>query len=237
MPAPFDRDGLFAIYNATYGIADPNSNTTLTDDVTATIHFHAVQQATAWLQGDVGYRGSSGDDEHYWSTYAVRALIVAPYMDYTNSAEDVAFLTTGSSASQFSRLIIPRAQVYGFVIIVTFALSWSAGLLTWSLKSGIVQPNNSLYPEIDFASKCVQSAPERLFSRIPGQTNSVELVRGLGGLLAPLSNGTTFEVTKKLKGINIHTGAMRKSPMDLPHVILTTQGNQVDDLIVGLKYS
>ena len=224
------------MYNSTYGLADFNESTTRTDQVLSTIRYHAVEQATAWLQGDVGYKGSGGDEDHYWSTYAVRALIVAPYMDYTNSVSDPEFLTTGSTTSEFLRLVIPTAQIVGFAVIVVLSISWCSILLTWSLMAEIVQPNNSLYPEIDFGSKCVQSEHERMFSRDGEPRNSVEWVHGIGGLLAPLSNATTFEVAREIKGVSVHTGATRKSVMDLPHVILATGRSEVDDLRVGLNY-
>jgi hypothetical protein len=234
IPTTFDTAGLFKLYNATYGPVDFSAPTVRSTEVVSTIRYHAVQQATAFLEGDVGLKGAPGDDDHYWTSYAVRALIIEPYMDDTNPIADIAFLTTGSSANNFSRLVIPPAQMFGFLVIVLFILIWSLSLITWSLVSGVISPNNSLYPEIDFGSKCVQSEHERRFSR-QGE-RATAWIQGIGGLLAPLSNATSIEVARDLAGVTIHTGATRKSVMDLPHVILTTDVKEVDALVVGQKY-
>jgi hypothetical protein len=234
VPTAFDTTGLFELYNATYGLANFSSPTVISTEVVSTIRYHAVQQATAFLEGDVGFKGAAGDADHFWTSYAVRALIIEPYMDYTNTIADIAFLTAGSTANNFSRLVIPPAQMFGFLIIVLLILTWSFTLITWSLVSKVITPNNSLFPEIDFGSKCVQSEHERRFSR-RGE-RSIEWIQGIGGLLAPLSNATSIEVARDLAGVTIHTGATRKSIMDLPHVILTTDANEVDALVAGQKY-
>ena len=84
-PSAFDIDGLFMMYNATYGLADNSATVSTWGNATLTIRYYAIQQAKAFLQDDIAYNGASGDKEdNYWINYAMRTLIMVPYLVHTN---------------------------------------------------------------------------------------------------------------------------------------------------------
>lgn len=235
IPAAFDSTGLFIYYNATYGIADLNDNSVRTPAVVTTIKYHTVLQAAEFLKGDVGIGGAQGDEDQYWRNFAVMALIFEPYEDATNPITD-AFLTSASSAIQITCVIIPSRHLIGFGIITTISLLWWLTVIRWLVRSNVVTPNSSTYPEIDFASKCVQAEVERTVSRDVDEQGRIERIEGLSGVLMPLSNATSAGIVREITNVRIHLGSERRSVQTLPHIILTTNLKEVDDLVVGMNY-
>lgn len=227
MPEAFDIEGLLAIYNVTYGLANFSDSGIRTDTAITTIRYHAVEQATAWLKGNVGTRGAAGDQDHFWSSLAGRALLLWPLTDFTNPLSP-ADCTTGASARQFYRLSIQSSSVYGFLFIVLTILTWSAYTL-WSLSTGAMAPNSSLFPEIDFASKCVQFKDERSGNGNPDPNSGPDPVTGMN-LLIPLSNAESKGIINHLSGVTIYAGSAKKFGMNPPHVSLTTKREEVDEL-------
>jgi hypothetical protein len=217
--AAFDIDGLFHLYDAIYGLANLTDSSNITTNVTATIRYHTVEQATAWLMGNVGIGGLGGDVDHYWSSFAVRSLVIVPLMDFTNP-KTAEYLTTGSSAKQFYRLLIPKSSAYGFFGIVVVLLVWCGCCLL--VSPGVLAPNSSLFPEIDFGSKCVSST-NWAFSTV-------------GDALMPLSNATSKEVSRNLTGVSIYAGSTAADSLELPHVILATDSASINSLRKGVKY-
>lgn len=230
-PSPVDIESLFLIYDAFYGKANLSDSTGRTDDVLATIRYHAVQQTTAFLQGDVGIRGAGGDDDHYWAGLAVRSLLVVPLTDFTNP-KTVEQLVQGSSAVQFNRLVIQSGSLIGFALIVVIILGWSVFCLR--TISMAIAPNSSLYPEIDFGSKC--DLPEG--ADIVSEREPPELLetRTMGQVLFPLSNATNKTIIRQLSNATIYVGGFRRSPQSLPHVILATDRKGLEELRVGEYY-
>jgi hypothetical protein len=225
-PVNISITDLLAIYNATYGVADFNSSGR-TDEVVATIRYHAVQQATAWVQGNVGIRGAGGDDDHYWDVLAVRSLIIVPMMDFTNdkNADNIA---TASSAKQFYRLIIPSISVYGFLFLVLIITIWSASWLT--LTIGFIIPNNTLFPEIDFGSKSGYGNVS-----ISGEDNE-QMANSVGESLHSLSNCTSQVVIRELSDVTIYAGSTISSQHVLPHITLTTTREGLEELHYNTNY-
>lgn len=169
IPAPFDRQGLFTYYNAIYGIANLTDNTARTPEVVTTIRYHAVLQAAEFLAGDVGVNGAHwGDEDQYWRKFAVMSLIMEPYEDAINLITD-AFLTSASSAIELTRATIPSEHLIGFGIITTVSLVWWLTLMRWLVRSKIVTPNSSMYPEIWFRiEKCTSRKRRGRFERSRG---------------------------------------------------------------------
>ena len=201
-----------------------------TEAIVTTIRYHVLEQVTAWLKGNVGVRGAGGDQDHYWSSFAGRALLLWPLTDYTNSknSEDV---TTGASAKLFYRIVIKPSSVVGFLSIVSAILIWS-GCCLWSVSVGAVAPNSSLFPEIDFGSKCVQFEYEKSET----EEDASDVISDGMGVLFPLSNAESKDIVKELKGVNIYAGSARNTPAEFPHVILATKREEVNDLHVGIEY-
>jgi hypothetical protein len=226
-PANISISDLLAIYNATYGVANLSDTSTRTDEVLATIRYHAIQQATAWLNGDVGIRGAAGDDDHYWDEVAVRSLIILPIMDFTNN-KNADNLATASSAKQFYRLIIPSISVYGFLFLVLIITVWSASWLT--LTVGFIIPNNTLFPEIDFGSKCGYGNVST-----SGQDNE-QMANTVGESLRSLSNCTSQAVIMELSDITIYAGSTTSSPHELPRITLTTTREGLEELRYNTNY-
>lgn len=226
VPEVFDIEGLFDLYNFTYGIANLSESGGRTTASVTTIRYHTLEQTTAWLQGDVGVKGAGGDEDHYWSSFAVRSLLVAALTDYTTqkTPED---LVMGSSAKQFYRLLIPNSSLYGFFFISLSIIIWSACCL-WSVKSYIIAPNSSLFPEIDFGSKCVE------FEQYEGSSESK--IKCIGSVLFPLSNATSKEITTDLSDVTVYAGSTRTIDMEHPHVIMATERDGLQNLFVGEKY-
>lgn len=225
IPTAFNITSLFQIYNAFYGLANLTDSTNRTDYVTATIRYHTVEQTTAWLEGNVGIGGRGGDIDHYWSSFAVRSLLVMPLMDFT-SPKTAKYLTTGSSAKEHYRLLIPKSSAYGFFGIVAVIMVWCGCCLL--VSPGVLAPNSSLFPEIDFGSKCVQIETQDWKN---GRTIST-----VGDALFPLSNATSKEVSRDLTDLSIYAGSTALDPLALPHVILATERDGLSDLHEGVKY-
>ena len=226
VPAAFDIDGLFQIYNASYGVANLSQASNIIANETNTLRYHTIEQTTAWLEGNVGIDGLGGDVDHYWSSLAVRTLLAMPLMLFTNP-KTAEYITTGSSAKKYSRLLIPQPTAYGFIGMALGIVIWCGCCLLVSRKT--VAPNSSLFPEIDFGSKCIP--PESL------QYNGTErTVSSIGHALFPLSNATSKEVTRELGGIRIYAGATTIECPTPPHVILGMNRKGIGDLIEGVKY-
>ena len=226
VPEAFNIEDLFVLYDVTYGVANLSQSGIRTNASIATIRYHTIEQTTALLKGDVGVRGAGGDEDQYWSSVAVRSLLMAPLMDYPSS-KTVADLVMGSSAKQFFRLLIPISSLYGFLLISLAIVAWSACCLS-SVSPFIIAPNSSLFPEIDFGSKCVDLEQ--------GEENPDSNVKCIGSVLFPLSNATSKEIATDLSGVTIYTGSTRTIDMEYPHVILTTERDDLQDLFVGEKY-
>jgi hypothetical protein len=185
---PFDIDGLRGLHDVFYSVANLTTNITQPD--TTKILYHALQQATAWISGDIGERGSQGDDVGYWSTLAMGSLLIVPLMDFPDSHtfENVA---TGSSATSANRLIIPYTSVIGYLVVFVTIVAW-AGYNIWWINGKII-PNASFFPEIDFASKCVIA--ENAGPSIGDGS--------IGNVLCRLSNATSEDIWEELEGITI----------------------------------
>jgi hypothetical protein len=236
LPTSWDREGLFTYYNQTYGIADINDNTPRPPEVTTTIKYHTVLQAAEFLLGDVSVNGAQGDEDQYWRNYAVMSLVMEPYEDAINGISDE-FLTSASTAIQLTRATIPPNHLIGFGVITTVSLVWWLTLMRWLIRNKVAAPNTSMYPEIDFGSKCVQAEDEQRESSETGEQGQFERIEGLSRVLLPLSNATSSHIVKEAKSVRIHLGSAKKNPQDLPHIILTSNINEVDDLVTGMKYS
>ena len=227
VPMAFDIDGLFQIYNAFYGVANLSDASNITTNVTATIRYHTVEQITAWLEGNVGIDGLGGDVDNYWSSSAVRSLLVMPLMLFT-APKTAEYLTTGSSAKQFYRLLIPKYSAYGFAGMALAIITWSGCCLLFVCR-GVLAPNSSLFPEIDFGSKCVPLESE--------QSNPRDsTVSSIGYALFPLSNATSKEVSRDLAGLRIYAGGTTIEGPTIPHVVLGTNRRGMRELIDSVKY-
>ena len=222
----FDINGLFQIHNAFYGAANLSDASNVTTNITSTIRYHTVEQTTAWLEGNVGIGGLGGDVDHYWSSFAVRSLLAMPLMLFI-TPKTAEHLTTGSSAKQFYRLLIPEYSAYGFAGIAMVIIIWSGCCLLFA-SPGVHAPNSSLFPEIDFASKCVPLESEQN----PGR----DMVSSAGYALFPLSNATSKEVSQHLTGARIFVGGTTIEGPTVPHVVLGTNRRGIRELIDGVKY-
>ena len=93
----------------------------------------------------------------------------------------------GYIAREGYRIIISKYSQYLFTVLCLSSVAWSATLLVYCYKVGR-GPNNSLFPEIDFAAKVVK------------QMNGVpEFLGGLG-------NATTTEVKKRIRRKSVYVG-------------------------------
>jgi hypothetical protein len=113
-----------------YGVANLSDTSQVSQNVTATIRYHAVEQATAWLQGNVGIGGLGGDVDHYWSSLAVRSLVVMPLMSFTNpkTAEYLKRQTVLSTldSNVLGLWIFCYGFSYHFMVWVLFAVHFFA---------------------------------------------------------------------------------------------------------------
>ena len=233
IPEPFDINGLFAIYKVTYGLADFSDNINRTSQVEATVRYQMVFQVLEWLGRHVGVEGAQGDEDHYWSTMAGRLLLLWPLVDYVNDRTS-SEVTMGSSANQSTRLKIPVSSVACFLVIFLSIVIWAACCL-WSVSVGVIPPNSSLYPEIDFGSKCVQFERERLETDATDIENLDVLSNGMG-VLYPLSNAESKTIVRELNTVNLHAGSMRTIEMEYPHITLATRRNELKPLRCGVEY-
>src|SRR5437773_10499776 len=102
----------------------------MTTNEISSIRYHTIKQITAWLQGNIGIDGLAGDVDHYLSSFAVRSLLIIPLILFAipKTAE---YLTTGSTAKQFCRLLIQEYSVYGFAGLVAGIVIWSGCCLSF----------------------------------------------------------------------------------------------------------
>jgi len=232
IPEPFDIQGLFGLYNVTYGLANIFDTNNRTPEVEATIRYQAMHQISEWLKGDVGVKGAQGDEDRYWRTLAGRMLILWPLEDcYANDDKKSWEVTTGSSTNQSTRLFIPTSSVVAFLVLSLSVLIWAAVCL-WSVSRGIVAPNSSLFPEIDFGSKCVQFERDyKLGEEVADIEDSVGM-----GVLYPLSNAESKTIASELNTVNIYAGSIRNIDMECPHITLSTSSGILKPLRGGVEY-
>lgn len=96
----------------------------------------------------------------------------------------------------------------GFAAGALASLTRSIALLVVTMRVQI--PNSSLFPEIDFAARCVEST-----------SGTFRLASTLGQLLYPLSNATSKEVRKRLKNKRIFVGVSSANATGDDHIELT----------------
>jgi hypothetical protein len=81
-------------------------------------------------------------------------------------------------------------------------------------------PNASLFPEIDFASKCVEQSDGS----------------GPSSLLFPLSNSNSSEIRQRIRDARFFVGVQQIDNSDVGHVEINTNG-QLGDLVRGQVYT
>jgi hypothetical protein len=129
---PFSIPGLFAIYNASFGLADLTSPPQpLTSEVMSSIRYHTVESLISFLSQVQVSR--AGIRDYYWGLAAVRGLILPMYMDFINPVP-VDYVTAGSSAFKSFPLIIPVPAVVIYGSCVSIVLVWSMRCILWLSK-------------------------------------------------------------------------------------------------------
>jgi hypothetical protein len=117
-------------------------------------------------------------------------------------------------------MIISSASLYAFMAGALLSLVWS--LVALAICMHVQMPNASLYPEIDFASKCVEQ--------------SHEYPQTLGNLLYPLSNAESRQIRHRISDIRFYIGAQQYDNPDVRHVEISTNG-QLGRLSKGEVYT
>jgi hypothetical protein len=112
--------------------------------------------------------------------------------------------------------------LYGFIVGSALSLVWCIVLLALFISFQI--PNSSLFPEIDFASRCIAS-------KIPDHSSSV------GRLLFPLGNATSGVVQDRLERTRFFVGAGKKLGDRVPHVTIATEEAVTNKLVKGEMYN
>lgn len=88
------------------------------------------------------------------------------------------------------------------------SLVWCIVLLALCISFEI--PNSSLFPEIDFASRCIES-------ETPGHSSSI------GRLLFPLGNAISRDVQHQLEQTRFFVGARQELGETVQHVTIATE--------------
>lgn len=146
-------------------------------------------------QGNVDGRGAWTDSDLLRSFLAFMLHLLS---DPLPAGLDV----HGYVAREGYRIIISKYSQYLFTVLCFSSATWSAAVLVYCYKVGL-GPNNSLFPEVDFAAKVVK------------QNNGVqELLGGLG-------NATTSEVKKRIRGKFVYVGDSASEGE--PRVVIATE--------------
>src|SRR5205809_5986544 len=103
-----------------------------------------------------------------------------------------------------------------------FSLVWSIAVLAICMRVQI--PNSSLYPEIDFASKCVNLRSEPTIS-----------ASSASHLLYPLSNADSGQIRKRIGKTRFFVDVRESAVADEGHVEINTNGKS-NPLIKGQIY-
>jgi hypothetical protein len=130
LPIAFDIQGLFQIYNVSYGIANFSDSSTFTTAIKNEIRYQTIQQATSFLaaQEDAPLVRTSGD--HFLGSAVVRAFILPLIMDYIDTMTSD-YLTNGSTMGKYYPLSIPLYGVYAFFITCCMMLTWASVISVW----------------------------------------------------------------------------------------------------------
>jgi hypothetical protein len=102
------------------------------------------------------------------------------------------------------------------------SLVWSVILLAICMSVQI--PNSSYFPEVDFASKCVEL-------NIPGKSSAV------GRLLYPLGNATSPDVKQQLAETRFFVDATTGGSDNIQHIAIAIDGATAGPLAKGRKYN
>jgi len=110
--------------------------------------------------------------------------------------------------------------LYGFIVGSVVSLGLSITLLAACTTVQI--PNSSLFPEIDFASKCLE----------PDTVNQYSPIHRL---LAPLGNADSRDIQNRLGQTNFFVRPGEVGNEGIQHVIVSTEVS-MERLIKGKKY-
>jgi hypothetical protein len=94
-------------------------------------------------------------------------------------------------------------------------------------------PNSSLFPEIDFAAKCIDlNTPNR-----PSQSGNLRATTTIARLLYSISNATSSDVQKRIAASRFYVGVMGGKPLEdgVDHVAISLEDG-MEKLIKGHKY-
>jgi hypothetical protein len=109
---------------------------------------------------------------------------------------------------------------------------WSLIILTICMH--VQAPNSSLYPEIDFATKCIDLNPSNRIPEIGKQRPKNTIAR----LMYPLSNANSREIEKRIAASRFYVGVTGSQTTEdaAGHVAISLK-NDMGRLIKSEKYS
>lgn len=88
---------------------------------------------------------------------------------------------------------------------------------------GVQIPNSSLYPEIDFASKCIESNTSNQSSRI-------------SQLLFPLGNAHSSDIQNQFEQVRLFVGAGKAGREDIQHITVAVN-TRLENLVKKRMYN
>lgn len=169
-------------------------------------------------------------------TSILRSFLVVPIQFSTTMWQAVSFDTVpadlkvqASLAKSSYRAVSDAWNVLVFGALTGIFCIWVLACLLWVTIFGPNSPNNSLYPEIDIASKCNSQGTLASARDIEDLEN---LTRQYG-----LGNGESWKVLKSIEGKRIYCGSSSALNGGGEVVAIVTQGGQVDPLRRKEKYA
>lgn len=95
-------------------------------------------------------------------------------------------------------------------------------------------PNSSLYPEIDFATKCIDLNTSNRMSQIGKQRSTTTIAR----LMYPLSNANSRDIEKRIAASRFYVGVTGNQTKEdaAGHVAISLEDG-LGSLVTGQKYS
>ena len=88
---------------------------------------------------------------------------------------------------------------------------------------GVQIPNSSLYPEIDFASKCIES-------------NTINQSSRINQLLFPLGNANSSDIQEQFEQVRLFVGAGEGGREDIQHITVAVD-TRLENLVKKRMYN
>jgi hypothetical protein len=126
----------------------------------------------------------------------------------------------GYYAKDINRVVIPKYSLYLFVVLTFLVLLWCGVVCFYCISQAYPAPNQSAFPEIEFAARCLNGRGVEMNDRVstPGQ-NQLEGQERIEFLTA-MGNANSKQIARRIAEDSIFVGAVDGDTGDDPAIVI-----------------